>query len=68
MNITDLMISSIATWHGVSLPSEAARRTVADLDNLIRAFTALRGSLKLEDEPSSFESALLEAADVRIKP
>ena len=35
----------------------------ADLVNTIAAFEALRGTLKFEDEPSSFESALLDTRE-----
>ncbi|MCX7381404.1 MAG: hypothetical protein NT133_08310 [Alphaproteobacteria bacterium] len=48
----------IETWHGVTAPNEPARRLAADLANTIRAFEALRGTMRFEDEPSSFEAAL----------
>ena len=47
----------------VPAPNEPARRMAADLINTIRAFEALRGTLVFEDEPSSFEAALLEAKE-----
>jgi hypothetical protein len=56
---------TIARWHGVAAPNEQARRMAADLVNTIAAFEALRGTLQFEDEPSSFEAALL---DTREKP
>ena len=56
---------TIARWHGVAAPNEQARRMAADLVNTIAAFEALRGTLQFEDEPSSFEAALL---DLREKP
>lgn len=49
----------IATWHGVAAPNEPGRRLADDLQNTIRAFEKLRGTLVFEDEPSSFEAALL---------
>jgi hypothetical protein len=49
---------TIARWHGVAAPNEQARRMAADLVNTIAAFEALRGTLKFEDEPASFETAL----------
>ena len=49
----------IATWHGVAAPNEPARRLTADLVETIAAFEAVRGSLRFEDEPASFEAALL---------
>ncbi|HEY5299516.1 MAG TPA: hypothetical protein VIJ55_02465 [Acetobacteraceae bacterium] len=50
--------ATIARWHGVTAPNEPARRMAADLDAVIRGFTDLRGTLRFEDEPSSFEAAL----------
>jgi hypothetical protein len=35
----------------------------ADLINTIKGFEALRGTLVFEDEPSSFEAALLESKE-----
>lgn len=55
--------ATIARWHGIVAPNEPARRMAADLINTIRAFEALRGTLVFEDEPSSFEGALLEAKE-----
>ncbi len=55
--------ATIARWHGIVAPNEPARRMAADLINTIRAFEALRGTLIFEDEPSSFEAALLEAKE-----
>ncbi|HLY90236.1 MAG TPA: hypothetical protein VKQ27_14740 [Acetobacteraceae bacterium] len=55
--------ATIARWHGIVAPNEPARRMAADLINTIRAFEALRGTLVFEDEPSSFEAALLEAKE-----
>lgn len=50
--------ASVETWHGVRAPNDPARRFAADLENTIRAFEALRGRMRFEDEPSSFEAAL----------
>jgi hypothetical protein len=55
--------ATIARWHGIAAPNDPARRMAADLINTIRAFEALRGTLVFEDEPSSFEAALLEAKE-----
>jgi hypothetical protein len=49
---------SIAWWHGIAAPNDAARRMAADLIQTIRAFEAQRGALAFEDEPASFETAL----------
>ena len=55
--------ATIARWHGIVAPNDPARRMAADLINTIRAFEALRGTLIFEDEPSSFEAALLETKE-----
>jgi hypothetical protein len=55
--------ATIARWHGITAPNDPARRMAADLVFTIRAFEALRGTLVFEDEPSSFEAALLEAKE-----
>jgi hypothetical protein len=48
----------IAAWHGVAAPNDPGRRLADDLQNTIRAFEKLRGTIAFEDEPSSFEAAL----------
>ncbi len=58
----DATVAIIATWHGIAPPNEAALRMVADLRKIIGDFEAQRGTLRFEDEPSSFEAALLETA------
>ena len=50
--------AAIEAWHGIRVPNEAARRFAADLAASVEAFTKLRGRLRFEDEPSSFEAAL----------
>ena len=55
--------ATIARRHGISAPNDPARRMAADLISTIRAFEALRGTLVLEDEPSSFEAALIESKE-----
>jgi len=54
---------TIARWHDIAAPNDPARRMAADLIDTIRNFEALRGTLMFEDEPSSFEAALLEARE-----
>ena len=58
----DATVAMIATWHSITPPNEAALRMVADLRKVIGDFEAQRGTLLFEDEPSSFEAALLDAA------
>jgi hypothetical protein len=60
----DDMTASIATWHGVTPPNDVALRLLADLEQLIGDVEALRGKLRFEDEPASFEAALREAASI----
>lgn len=50
--------TTIARWHGIKVPNKQGQRMATDLANTIAACEALRGTLKFEDEPSSFEAAL----------
>jgi hypothetical protein len=63
----DDMTASIATWHGIDPPNEVSLRMLGDLEKLIRDFEALRGTLRFEDEPASFEAALREAASIGVR-
>jgi len=58
--ITEAMI---AAWHGVVPPNEPAKRMAADLATVIAAFEGVRGRMRFEDEPSSFEAALRECKE-----
>ena len=53
----------ISTWHGITAPNDAARRLAADLTATVAAFEQVRGTLRFEDEPSSFEAALQECKE-----
>jgi hypothetical protein len=64
--VTD-MTASIATWHGIKPPNAASLRMLGDLEKLIHDFEALRGTLRFEDEPASFEAALAEAASIGVR-
>jgi hypothetical protein len=55
--------AAIAARHGITPPKDPARRMAADLASTIAAFEAVRGTLRFEDEPSSFEAALLECKE-----
>jgi hypothetical protein len=55
--------AAIARWHGIAAPNDPARRMAADLAATIAAFEALRGGLRFEDEPASFEAALRAAME-----
>jgi hypothetical protein len=66
MTMDDFLASTeamIARWHGITVPNEPARRLALELEHTIRAFEAQRGTLQFEDEPASFEAALLETRD-----
>lgn len=55
--------AQIATWSGIEPPNDVARATAAQITALIARFEALRGQIAFEDEPSSFEAALLATKD-----
>ena len=55
--------AAIAAWHGITPPNDAARRLAADLASTIAAFEAVRGTLRFEEEPSSFEAVLRECKE-----
>ena len=65
-SFVDATVEQIATWHGVTPPNALALRLVAELGKIITDFEALRGKRCFEDEPSSFETALLDAAAVQV--
>jgi hypothetical protein len=64
MAVPNLIEDSIAAWTGITPPNDPARRMAADLASVIAAFEALRGTMKFEDEPSSFEAALQATKEV----
>ena len=57
------LLPMIERWFGVKPPNDPGRRMAADLVRTIAAFEKLRGTLVFEDEPSSFEAALLETKE-----
>ena len=63
MNFLEITEAMIAEWHGIAPPNAAASRMAADLASTIRAFEAIRGRLRFEDEPASFEAALQETKE-----
>ena len=60
---SELIERQIELWSGIEPPNEAARIMVRQLETTIRSFEALRESVRFEDEPSSFEAALLATKD-----
>lgn len=63
MDFPDQTETMIAAWHAIPAPNTAAKVMAADLISTIRAFEALRGQMRFEDEPSSFEAALQDCAE-----
>lgn len=55
--------AAIQDWHGIAPPNDPARRMAADLASIIAAFEAVRDRGLFEDEPSSFEAALIETKE-----
>lgn len=51
----------IAIWHAISAPNENAKRAAARLEKTIHEIEGMRGTLRFEDEPASFNAALMEA-------
>ncbi|MDX8437893.1 hypothetical protein RFN25_31405 [Mesorhizobium abyssinicae] len=51
----------IAIWHAISVPNENAKRAAARLEKMIHEIEGMRGTLRFEDEPASFNAALMEA-------
>ncbi|MCX7933622.1 MAG: amidase [Rhodovarius sp.] len=60
-------IEAIARWQGIALPNAAARHGLAELEGLIAALAALRGSLRFEEEPADFAAALAECRDAPLQ-
>jgi hypothetical protein len=56
--LREIVAVQARTWSGIEQPNEAAGIMVDALGASIEGFTALRGLLAFEDEPSSFEAAL----------
>jgi hypothetical protein len=53
-------MEAIRRWAGVSVPNAAAREGLKDMQGLIAEVEKARAAMAFEDEPSSFEAALLE--------
>ena len=56
-------MEAIARWQGVDCPNAAARHGLGEMEGLIAALAALRGSMTFEEEPSGFDAALRECAE-----
>jgi hypothetical protein len=53
-------MEAIRRWAGVGVPNAAARQGLADMEGMIAEIAAVRDAMVFEDEPSSFEAALVE--------
>ena len=62
MKTDDALVAYVARWHDIHPPNEFAHRAAADLAKVMADLAAIRGALRFEDEPASFELALLEAS------
>ncbi len=60
---TEVTMTAIQRWSGISLPNAAARHGLGDFIALIEELEALHGSMAFEDEPSSFEAALRDCRE-----
>jgi hypothetical protein len=56
--LKDIIAVQAKTWTGIEQPNEAAGVMANMLGPSLAGFEALRGQLRFEDEPSSFEAAL----------
>ena len=57
-SLKDIIALQAKTWTGIAQPNEAAGAMADMLGASLAGFEALRGTLRFEDEPSSFEAAL----------
>lgn len=56
--MSDIIEEQAMTWSGIMPPNAAGIRLAQALESAIEGFTALRGQLAFEEEPSGFEAAL----------
>ena len=63
MSFPEITEAMIKAWHGVVPPNDPARRMAADLTQTIEAVEKIRGRMRFEDEPASFEAALRECKE-----
>lgn len=58
-------MEAIRRWAGVSVPNAAARQGLADMRGMIAEIEAVRAAMVFEDEPSSFEAALVDLKEAK---
>lgn len=56
--MSDIVAEQARIWSGIVPPNEPGIRLAEALEATIAGFSALRGNIAFEDEPSSFEAAL----------
>lgn len=61
--LKEIIAVQAKTWTGIVQPNEAAGAMADMLAASLAGFEALRGELRFEDEPSSFEAALQETKE-----
>jgi hypothetical protein len=64
MEFAVLAEAQIETWSGVRPPNDAGRRLAADIAGVIAAYEKVQHGMRFEDEPASFEAALLATKEV----
>ena len=62
-SLKDIIAVQAKTWTAIAQPNEAAGAMADMLGASLAGFEALRGQLRFEDEPSSFEAALQETKE-----
>lgn len=61
--VQDVVVETARLWSGVAVPNQAALELAADLQQVLRGFEKLRGRMRFEDEPASFEAALRDGRE-----
>lgn len=61
--IEQLVEEQVGAWSGVAPPNAESPKLAQALAGVIEGFEKLRGQLRFEDEPSSFEAALHETKE-----
>ncbi|WP_088625593.1 hypothetical protein [Oceanicola sp. 22II-s10i] len=62
--ISKLVQQTAADWSSVMPPNRPAVLLAGQMEGTIAGFTAERGKMKFEEEPSSFEAALQATKEV----
>lgn len=65
-SLKEIVAVQVQTWSGIEQPNEAAGIMADALGATIAGFSALRGQLAFENEPSSFEAALQSTKEAKV--